>query len=50
MLDWWINQKKNAVENLKTKWEFTNDSHEIGKTLLEMEQTDIENLEDSKGA
>jgi len=39
ILDWWINHKKNTVESLEKKWDFTDDSHGVGKTLLEMEQT-----------
>ena len=44
ILDWWINQKKDAIENLEKEWKFSNDSHGVGKTLLEMDSTVIENL------
>lgn len=45
ILDWWINQKKEAVNKLKIEWDFQNDSHGVGKTLLDMDQTIISNLE-----
>jgi hypothetical protein len=45
MVDWWINQKKKAIENLEKEWKFTNDSHGVGKTILESEKTVIYNLE-----
>ena len=48
ILDWWINQKKETVNKLKIEWDFQNDSHGVGKTLLDMDQTIISNLETIK--
>ena len=45
ILDWWINQKKEAVGKLKIEWDFQNDSHGVGKILLDMDQIIISNLE-----
>jgi hypothetical protein len=45
MIDWWLNQKRTAIEELEDKWKFTSDSHEVGKTILESEKTIIFNLE-----
>jgi hypothetical protein len=45
MIDWWLNQKKTAIEELENKWKFSNDSHGVGSTILESERTVIFNLE-----
>jgi len=44
IIDWWINQKNQATEQLEKEWDFTSDSHGLGKTLLGMEKTVITNL------
>jgi|APSaa5957512535_1039671.scaffolds.fasta_scaffold21451_4 hypothetical protein len=45
IIDWWINQKKESMEKLKIEWDFPNDSHGVGKTLLDVDKTIIFNLE-----
>ena len=44
ILDWWINQKTEAIQNLEKGWNYSNDNHGVGKTLLDMERTTITNL------
>ncbi|MFQ5439877.1 MAG: hypothetical protein ACE5DL_00280 [Nitrosopumilaceae archaeon] len=45
ILDWWINQKKEAIQELEKDWNFSNDYHGVGKKLLDMDKTIISNLE-----
>jgi len=45
IVDWWINQRKEGIEKLEKEWNYTNDDHGIGKTLLDMDKTIISNLE-----
>ncbi len=45
IVDWWINQKKDGMKKLEKEWNYTNDSHGVGKTLLDMDKTIIANLE-----
>ena len=45
MIDWWIGQKKSGIAKLEKEWDFTDDSHSIGKSLLNVDKTIIENLE-----
>ncbi len=45
ILDWWINQKKDVVEKLTLEWNLPNDSHGVGKTLLDVDKIIISNLE-----
>ena len=48
ILDWWITQKKESIEKLKIDWDFVDDSHGIGKILLDSDETIISNLETIK--
>ncbi len=48
ILDWWIDQKEQGIQRLHREWEFSNDAHGIGKTLLEVDKTIISNLETIK--
>lgn len=48
ILDWWITQKKQGIEKLKKEWEFSNDTHGMGKLLLDTDRTIISNLETIK--
>lgn len=45
IIDWWVNQQKGAIEQLEKEWDYTTDSHGVGKTLLDMDSTVIANLE-----
>ena len=45
ILDWWIEQKKCGIENLKKNWDFFDDSYGVTKTLLNADRTTIFNLE-----
>jgi len=45
ILDWWINQKKQGIRELATKWDYVEDSKGVAKILLHSEQTIISNLE-----
>ncbi len=50
ILDWWINHKKQAIEQLKEEW-YSKDydkSSEVSKILLDSEKTAISNLETIK--
>lgn len=48
IIDWWIDQKKQAMETLQEKWKFSDDSHGVGKTLLDSDRVIISNLETLK--
>ncbi|MDH3617555.1 MAG: hypothetical protein OEM89_02395 [Nitrosopumilus sp.] len=45
IIDWWINQKRRAIEHLEKEWDYTTDSLGVGKTLLDMDRIVISNLE-----
>jgi len=45
IIDWWINQKKKAIEGLEKQWNFTTDSLGVGNTILDMDRTIMSNLE-----
>jgi len=45
ILDWWIKQKTQGIERLQKEWAFSEDSHDVGKTLLEADKMIISNLE-----
>lgn len=45
ILDWWIRQKTQGMEKLQKKWTFSNDTHDVGKTLLDVDKIIISNLE-----
>ena len=45
IIDWWINQTKQGMEKLEKEWNHTNDSHGVGRTLLDMDRTTISKLE-----
>ena len=48
ILDWWINQKQQAMETLQEKWKNSDDSHGISQTLLDYDQVIVSNLESIK--
>ena len=48
ILDWWINQKQQAMETLQEKWKNSDDSHGISQTLLDYDQVIVSNLETIK--
>jgi len=41
----WIEQKKSGIARLEKEWDFTTDSHGMGKSLLNVDKTIVENLE-----
>ena len=45
ILDWWIGQKTRGMEKLQKEWTFSDDTHDVGKTLLDVDKTIIVNLE-----
>ncbi len=45
ILEWWIIQKKDGIKKLEKEKNYTNDNHEIGKILLDIDKTTIANLE-----
>ena len=47
ILDWWINQKQHAMEELQEKWKNSGDS-QISKTLLDYDRVIVSNLESIK--
>ncbi|MEK0368590.1 MAG: hypothetical protein QQN62_03155 [Nitrosopumilus sp.] len=48
ILDWWINQKQQAMETLQEKWKYSDDSYGVEKTLLDSDKVLISNLETIK--
>jgi hypothetical protein len=45
IIDWWINQKKSGMVTLQKDWRFSDNSHGIGQTLLDVDTATITNLE-----
>ena len=45
ILDWWIKQKTLGMEKLQKAWVFSDDTHGMGKILLDVDKTIIANLE-----
>jgi len=47
ILDWWIEHKKNGMEQLKKQWNYQtfDEATGVAKTLFEMDETIIYNLE-----
>ena len=45
IIELWIEQKKSGIKKLEKEWDFTDDSHGMGKSLLNIDKTIIENLE-----
>jgi len=45
ILDWWIGQKTQGMEKLQKEWTFSDDTHDVGKTLLDVDKIIISNLE-----
>ena len=46
ILDWWINHKKQAMEQLKLQWKFDDydKASEVAKALIELDRMAISNL------
>ena len=45
ILDWWIDHKKQGMEKFQKKWEHSDDTYGLTKTLLDSDKTLITNLE-----
>ena len=49
ILDWWINHKKQSIEQFKEQWDFSSDSvTSLATTWMHSEETSIDNLEKIK--
>lgn len=48
ILDWWINQKQEAMETLQEKWINSDDSYGVEKALLDSDRVIISNLKTIK--
>jgi len=49
ILDWWINHKRQSMEQLKVEWNYDSDKvTELAKSLMHSEETAIYNLEKIK--
>ena len=48
ILDWWINQKQQAMEKLEEEWKHSDDFYGVQKTLLDSDRVIISNLETIK--
>jgi len=45
IIDWWIEHKKTTMEKFQKKWEDSDDTYAVAKTLLDTDKTIIVNLE-----
>lgn len=45
ILDWWINQKQQSMEQLQKEWNFQDKNSDIEQSLLDMDKTIISNLQ-----
>jgi len=45
MLDWWIDQRKQATEQFKNNWDYKTEVEDVAKTMLKSDETVIYNLE-----
>lgn len=45
MLDWWINQRKQAMEEMKKNWDYKTEVEDVAKVMLQHDETVISNLE-----
>ncbi|MCV0392100.1 MAG: hypothetical protein K5790_02270 [Nitrosopumilus sp.] len=45
IIDWWIGQKKQTIQELQNKWLNSDDAYGVEKALLHSEKTIILNLE-----
>ena len=45
IIDWWISQKKEAMDTMKKKWASSDDMYGIEETLLHVDKTIVANLE-----
>jgi len=50
ILDWWIDRKRQTMEQLKQEWNYSeqNPDSEVSKMLFDMDNTIISNLEKIK--
>jgi len=48
ILDWWIAQRKQAMEEFKNNWDYKTEVVEIAKTMIKYDETVIYNLEKIK--
>ena len=45
MLDWWIDQRKQARKEFKKNWDYKTEVEDVAKAMLKSEETMIYNLE-----
>jgi len=45
MLDWWIDQRKQARQEFKNNWDYKTEVEDVAKAMLKSEETMIYNLE-----
>lgn len=45
MLDWWIDQRKQATEQFKKDWDYKTEVEDVAKTMLKSDEIVIYNLE-----
>jgi len=48
MLDWWIAQRKQAMEEFKSNWNYKTEVEDVAKTMIKSDETVIYNLEKIK--
>ena len=39
MLDWWIDQRKMAIEDFKKNWDYKTEVEEVAKVMLQSDET-----------
>ena len=44
MLDWWIDQRKKAMEESKKNWDYKTEVEDVAKVMLKADETVIYNL------
>ena len=45
MVDWWIDQRKKAIDEFKKNWYYKTEVEEVVKVMLQSDETVIYNLE-----
>ncbi|WP_297473503.1 hypothetical protein [Nitrosopumilus sp.] len=45
MLDWWIDQRKQAMEHFKKNWNYKTEVEDVAKAILTYDETVISNLQ-----
>lgn len=49
MLDWWIDHRKQAMNEFKKNWDYKTEVEEVAKTMVRSDETIIYNLEKIRG-